>query len=514
MNNKLINRRDALKVFTSIGVSALTAKLLNRQLNLTPNLSDDHPNNFIIVLFDTLSARHMSLHGYQRKTTPNIDMFARSSNVYHRHYAPSNFTQSSTASILTGVHPWSHRSLEFFGPLLPEFNKANLFGALPPSFHNIGYTHNIHAMNILEQFRSEIQLLKPIEDLVLFRANDLEYIFENDKVMGEYATKRWLETYLAESYSLFLNPIFSTGASVIASNFNKQHRDLYPIGLSERDGYLFKIEDAIDWIIEITSKVSNPFLGYFHLLPPHETYRPRAEFLNMFAEDHFFLPEKPEHFFTEGVSEESQQTNCRLYDEYTAHVDSEFGRLIKKLEENGTLDNTYIILTSDHGQLFERGIHGHHQPVLYESVIHTPLVIHTPGQIEGTNIYSVTSAVDLVPTILHLAREPVGDNFEGQVLPGLGGEQGSQRVVFSTHARRNAKISPLNKVTFAAIQWPWKLIEYRGYDGLADFDELFDLENDPEELINLANEKPSIVSILKEELRKNQQRAEEKSLRT
>jgi arylsulfatase A-like enzyme len=285
------------------------------------------------------------------------------------------------------------------------------------------------------------------------------------------------------------------------------------MGLSQRDGYLFNLEDAIDWIIAVTAEALTPFFGYFHLLPPHEDYKPRADFFDLFANDGFALTQKPEHFFSARISQADQQANCQRYDEYIAYVDAELGRLTRELEARGILENTYLILTSDHGQLIERGMHGHLEPALYESVIHVPLIIRAPGQTQGMNSHSPTSSLDLVPTLLQLAGGQPDPGTEGRLLPLLGGTDDPDRVVLSMHARRNAKMAPLRTVTFAAVQWPFKLIHYRGYDGLDDYAELFDLEEDPDELNNLAQQNPSMVLRLKEELRIQQTNAEQVSLK-
>ena len=64
------------------------------------------------------------------------------------------------------------------------------------------------------------------------------------------------------------------------------------------------------------------------------------------------------------------------------------------------LDDTYVIVTSDHGEMFERGIRGHVTPTLYEPVIRVPLLIAKPGQREREDVYAPTSCVDLLPTLL------------------------------------------------------------------------------------------------------------------
>ncbi len=81
-----------------------------------------------------------------------------------------------------------------------------------------------------------------------------------------------------------------------------------------------------------------------------------------------------------------------------------------------------MIFSSDHGEMFERGTHGHSTPLLYEPVIRVPLLISSPGQLERKDIHTLTSNVDILPTLAHISGLPVPDWAEGEVLPGLGGE--------------------------------------------------------------------------------------------
>ena len=64
------------------------------------------------------------------------------------------------------------------------------------------------------------------------------------------------------------------------------------------------------------------------------------------------------------------------------YVDFEFNRLYTNLEQQGVLDNTLLIFTSDHGELFERNMMAHNDPYLFEPVVKVPLIIFEPGQTE------------------------------------------------------------------------------------------------------------------------------------
>lgn len=513
MKSKKIARRDFLKVLGASSLFYPASKLMN-YFNLDDRRTENaNQPNFLIILFDAFTAQHISLHGYKRNTTPNIDKFAKKSTVYHRHYSSSSHTKPSTSSLLTGVYPWSHRAFMYYTSMIEIYRQANLFSKMPAEYYNLTYTHNTFVTGILEEFRSDIDLMEPMEDLSLYNPNKFQNIFKNDAPMGFYASKRWRDDYIGPSASLFINPISSVINGLESNDVQKKNKDLYPLGLSDnQEGYLYKLEEAIDWIGESTRTIRSPFLSYFHLLPPHEAYKPRADFLGLFRNDGVRLTKKPPHFFTENQTQEQLEQQCQLYDEYIALVDSEFGRLYQQLEKSGVLDSAYLILTSDHGQGFERGIHGHGQPVLYETNIHIPLMIHAPGQDLGRDIFTPTSITDITPTIIHLASQKTPEWCEGKLLPALGGVEDSERVIFAVEAKSNYKLKPIAKATFSAIQGRYKLITYKGYEGFDKVDELYDLENDPEELRNLANEKSSIVAMLKEELQRNQTTAEKKSI--
>jgi arylsulfatase A-like enzyme len=210
-------------------------------------------------------------------------------------------------------------------------------------------------------------------------------------------------------------------------------------------------------------------------------------------EDGRVFPEKETHFFSENISHEKLQTLCRKYDEYLAYVDAEFGRLYDALERSGQLENTYLILTSDHGQMFERGIHGHVTPVLYEPLIDVPLIIAQPGQSKREDVYGLTSAVDILPTLLYLSGSSIPGWVDGQILPGIGEPAEPQRSVFALEAKDSSLRGALEQGTVAMIQDSYKLIHYFGYPGYEDVYELYDLQADPEELVNLHELMPEIV---------------------
>jgi arylsulfatase A-like enzyme len=258
----------------------------------------------------------------------------------------------------------------------------------------------------------------------------------------------------------------------------------------------FIIETAIDWAREQLVSLSSPFLFYFHLLPPHAPYGTRKKYFNAFLDD-LRWDTKPEHVFTNHHTPTKISNKRRQYDEFILYADAEFGRLYDRMEEQGILENSWVVFTSDHGEMFERGILYHVRPVLHQPVIRIPLLIHEPGQDSRRDIHSPTSAVDVLPTLLHGAGISIPDWIEGKVLPPFAQEE-ETRELFALEARQNAPLRPLEEATAMIVQWPYKLSAYWGYEALAGkkYYELYNLEEDPEELEELSTKAPEIFKEL------------------
>ena len=141
--------------------------------------------------------------------------------------------------------------------------------------------------------------------------------------------------------------------------------------------------------------------------------------------------------------------------------------------------------------MFERGIIGHSTPVLYESLIRIPLIIFEPGRTSRTDVYTQTSAIDVLPTLLHITGRPPKNWIEGIELPPFVQEYPKpNRRIFAIEASDNKKYIPFEKATISLIKDEYKLVYYLGYRkyGGAGSEkvELYSIANDPEELIDLS----------------------------
>jgi arylsulfatase A-like enzyme len=478
-----VTRRDFLKLASLLPLlrvdfpDLLSAPAASAGNSNTPNI--------LVLVFDTLSAKHMSLYGYDRATTPNLDRFAEKAVVYHNHYSSGNFTSPGTASMLTGVYPWTHRAFNLHGTVSPDFDSKNIFSLLPGHIHRVAYTHNLLVTSFLTQFQKNIDRFINTRELSLADEQFSDRLFPAD-----YNASFWSETMIfrgggSKPSSLFLSMMYKLSRLATKQDITRDYGSLFPRGVPNLNDIYFLMEDAIDWLMEQVVLLPQPYFAYIHLLPPHEPYTARRDFVDIF-QDGFKPIEKPESVYSEGHPARFLNQQRREYDEYLAYADAEFGRLLDFLYMSGAMDNTYLVITSDHGELFERGIRGHVTKTLYDPLIHVPLLISRPGQQQRQDVYAPTSCVDLVPTLLKITGGEIPEWCEGLPLPALGGnEKYPDRQIFAIEAKGNAKYAPITKATLVSIREGYKLHSYIGKKGEERKHEMFDLRADPDELVNL-----------------------------
>ena len=490
------NRRDFLRLAGVLPLSVAAPRWTRRLPAAAAG------QNIIIVVFDAFSAYDISLYGYERDTTPNLARLAQRAIVYHDHYAASNFTTSGTASLLTGTLPWTHRALAKNGKVSPEFADRTIFDAFS-DYYRIAYTHNEWAFTLLNEFGHQIDDLVPRQRLFLKTYSSLlGSLFGNDADIASVSWTRDVKLDEGYAYSLFLSHLYDVLPNPTIAHFQPG----FPRGLpTSGSDDAFLLEQAIDWVADALKGLSQPFLGYFHFLPPHSPYNPPLEYADRFKGDGYRPVDKPVDVFAiDGVIKYPFKFRTQ-YDEFILYLDREFGRFYDLLDKAGLLDNTWVILTSDHGEMFERGIVGHSANVLYEPLLRIPLMIFEPGRKTGMHIHTPTSTVDLLPTLAHVTGHPIPAWAEGTVLPPFAAEeQGSQRKLYALRATRNNPASPLHEASVALVDGRYKLHYYFGYSDLRlpDTIKLFDIQADPEELNNLFAREKEIGAALLSDLKK------------
>jgi arylsulfatase len=501
VSNRL-NRRDFLKLSSLLPLGFFLPPSVGR---IQPVAQGGIPErNIIVIVFDALSAYDLSFHGYARQTTPNLTRLAKRAIVYHNHFAGGNFTIPGTASLLTGVLPWSHRAINLGGDVDASYLDKSIFHAFRDRYR-IAYTHNVFANMLLTQFSTGLDEYIPRESFFLDTYDKIiSNLFRNDDDIATVSWTRNMQVHEdGSAYSLFFSHLYE--------NLQEQRlRNLEPgfprgIPLAGTVNH-FLLETAIDGIGRRLPDIPQPFLGYFHFLPPHHPYRTSNEFFNAFKGDGVKFIDKPTEILARRVKN-NQATTRREYDEYILYCDREFGKLYNSLEASGLLENSWLILTSDHGEMFERGIDGHGSDVLYQPVVRIPLVIFEPGRQAGMDIHEPTSAIDLLPTLMHFAGKEKAGWAEGNILPPFAA-QNSGRSVFAVQALENDPSAPLTQASIIQVKENYKLHYYFGYPELPGGEtiKLFDINTDPEEMTDLYASKNGIAAELLHEVKANLQR--------
>ena len=490
------SRRDFLKFASILAAGTLLPSSLSylKGDRATPNI--------IIILFDAMSARNLSLYGYPRTTTPFLSRFAERATVYHRHYSGGNFTTPGTACMLTGMFQWKHRAFSIGGLIKSDLAPTNPFTLLGDDYFRLMFAQNLYADRLVGQFATDVDRFLPMTS----------FSFRKDNLVPDKVGR---DRYLASvAFDDFLLPL-QTGipaSSVLGYIYKSinlrnilghENHPGYPRGVPEAENFFnYLNEDIYQGVLtEILNleQQAKPYFSYFHLFSPHAPYKPGKEFWKLFENDSFEPPHKPMHPYTPGFTDEDLLDKRLKYDQQIAHVDAEFGKVIEQMSAKGVLDHSYVIATSDHGEMFERGFFGHSGPLLYEPVVKIPLLIHSPGQQTRQDIHSYTSNIDLFPTLLSVANKDIPSNLDGRLLPGFGGVEDTERPLFSMNAIENSEFLPLTKAAISMHKGQYKLIAYLGYEAVDSPYELYDLENDPEELHNLAKTDLPVFPRMKDE---------------
>ena len=490
-----IDRRGFLKLLGAAAPGLLLPGTSLQYGRVNESRSGVTPNVIILVL-DALSATNMSVYGYPRATTPHLEAFAERATVYHSHYAGGNYTVPGVATLLTGTYPWSNRALNHSGGVRPGMLAQNVFRMVGNQYHRVAFPQAVWSNFIVSQFHEDIDELMPTSTFSEFDLLVADK-FPNDINMAFRALDDFTFHVTGVPTSLVFGAV-QHGLDYRGSTHLSS--DGYPRGLPHDVNYpiYFRLEKLFGGLASLLPNLPQPFFAYVHLFPPHAPYRPSRKFNGKFF-DEWWPVNKPVHRLSDGASYTKLTDARRYYDAYIASIDSELGIFLASLQASGALDSSYLMITSDHGEMFERGERAHNTALLYDPVVHVPLLVSTPGQDSRLDVRTPTNAVDILPTIAHVLGKPTPSWTEGTVLPGLGGVADAERTTFSVEATRNPAHSKLRKATVAMRKGSLKLIYYTGYEDDDAF-ELYDLEADPEEMQDLYPAGPAVVGKLQEEL--------------
>lgn len=291
---------------------------------------------------------------------------------------------------------------------------------------------------------------------------------------------------------------FFTGPYLLKKyGFNRGFQDYDDFGasLGEHEPIAEKVtEKVLAWL---DRNAERPFFVSVHFFDPHRAYSPPPPYDTIFQEreqaskDSADMQGAPDYY-------SSVQHLVNLYDGEIAYTDAQIERILDRLKSLGIFDDMLIIITADHGDEFlEHGMMSHSQS-LYQELIHVPLVVHFPRGLSqnlpsgARSDYPVTHE-DIFPTVLEAFGLLPPPDREGTSLFSVPSAPGS-----GCQRARIAHTIYFNYYKICIVTDNIKYIQTYNPDSRSE--ELYDLETDPGEKINLVNDRPEIAESMRREL--------------
>lgn len=421
--------------------------------------------NVLLIVLDTVRADHMSCYGYRRQTSPYIDAFAQTAKLYKNVLSPANWTAPGHASLFTGL-PASAHGTNWPDPFLPE-----QFEVLAGQLKSSGYQTAGLATN------------------------------------GLFVTPHF---GFSRGFEMFWNP--PRKAENVSSlllremGVNTDHFDSCSdtTAMHHRLGRWFDEE----------YQPHKPFFIFLNYMDPHYPYIPplSSPLFSKPASWHKWddLPHERlmEYTLTGANTLTPNDINdlVALYDEEIAYADRKVHELLEFFRVNGLDENTIIIITSDHGELWGEHHMLCHESTVYEPLVRVPLIVRFPDRL-GTGIETrLVQSHDVYPTILEICgvewRRRAAHNCRSL----LQQDRSEPRSAISELLA--PRMGVILQRTFPNIERyrivePVRALQVGDMKLILDVKgtaELYDLASDPLERNNLATEKQEVVRTLRTQL--------------
>ncbi|MBN2029141.1 sulfatase [bacterium] len=448
-----MKRREFLKK-SFLGLGAATSYTYLTGCQETP----EQPN-IIFLLTDDQRWDTMGCMGNPIVQTPNMDTLANQGVLFKNAFVTTAICGASRASILTGQYERCHGVIGF-GALSDEAN-ANTY---PLLLKNAGYIIGFIGKYGVEN--------PPIDRFDYWKATTGQPVYENWDENGNYKHHTRI---CCENTLEFLNMCTKNQPFCLSVSFKAPH-----------------VQDG-----DLRQFIYDPV--YKDLYKDIEIPMPRT------ADDKYFYDVFPE-FFTKNnearlrwdirfSTPEKFQESVKGYYRLITGVDVVIGEIRKELEKCELADNTIIILMGDNGfYLGEHGMAGKWYG--HEESIHVPLLIYDPRlpkSLRGQKREEMALNIDIAPTLLEIADMDIPETMQGESLvPVIMGKSPEWREEFFYEHHFEYQTIPKSE---GVVTRRYKYLRYIESEPL--FEELYDLNRDPHEEHNLAND-PEYQTILTE----------------
>lgn len=438
--------------------------------------TDRQRTNLILFIPDQLRYDALGCSGNEVAKTPHIDALAARGTRFSNAFGQHSVCGPSRASFLTGWYPHTngHRTLD---NLLRE-DEPNLLKILKEDGYHVahaGLRGDTFAQGVTASSTSRFGFIKRPE--MLF--SDCPWPKEDRRARSFYWGKR--------------------KSAEVVFDFDEAC-----------------IQTAEEWLAE---GLPEPFVLYVPLIFPHPPFEVEEPWFSLHdraqmpkpaplprGEMPRYMEQIRESYGTARMSEEDWSELIATYYGMVSRVDSQLGRLMNATEEAGVAERTATFFFTDHGEyLGDYGLVEKYSAGQHDCLLHNPLIIATPGGAKGNQVDAMVELIDIVPTLLELAEtEPVHSHFGRSLNPLLADPAKPHReAAFSEGGHL-----PDDVTMYEAAGFPYdKKHDISRQDRLADgkvttmrtrgwtyvrrqfeSDELYDRKNDPQQLVNLADE--------------------------
>ena len=475
--------------------------------------------NILFIMFDQLRWDYLSCYGHPHLHTPNIDSLASRGLRFDRAYIQSPLCGPSRMSTYTGRYVHSHGASWNNVPLkVGERTMGDYLRDAGMGCWLVGKTHMAADAEGMARLG-----LEP-DSVIGARVSECGFdVFERDDGMrpegpdglydegGALAYNDYLRTKGYEGdnpWHDFANSA-NDGDGNVLSGWFLENSDL-PANIDEPDSETpYLTRRGMDFI---TAQGDAPWCCHLSYIKPHWPYIVPAPYHAMYGPEHFLPPVRSDaerdagHPVFTGMMkapvctafsrDDVRDKVLRAYMGLIKQCDDQMGVLFDWLEAEGRMDDTMIVLTSDHGDYLGDHWLGE-KTFFHEAAVKVPLIIYDPSPeadaTRGTRTDALVESIDLLPTFLDVAggsSASVDHILEGRsLLPLLHGAQDTARrdhVVceFDYSMRPLADALGLDTAQariFMIADRKWKMIHFEG--GFRPM--LFDLEADPDELVDL-----------------------------
>lgn len=431
--------------------------------------------NIVLVVIDALRAKNLGCYGAAKGESPHIDRMAEKGVLFEKAFATWNTTDQSLTAIMSGLFPRSHGITNHGDKVTPENREtfaSRKVRLLASYLKESGYsTLAVDWMG--RWFRSGFDFYgytprralpkKIAYSLFSLPALHLRYMLANIGLLRIYGKKR-----PGSLRSLF------KGARDVFRTFRFTFE-------------LARIQDArvvTDLALELLKEYdSRPFFLFLHYWDTHSPYN------------------SPKKLTPAAANRSPGEALYAKYLGAVRYVDRELGRLVSRFQEEGILDDTLFIITSDHGEsLREHEIFFDHHG-LYDVTTHVPLILYGPRFLEqGKRDKNFVQHIDLVPTVMDLLGTPVEKGLlDGEsLLPRIsGGASRAADFVYMEESYVQRK-SAVRTATHKYIMAP-DGVGHCNYCQIVHGgpEELYDLRADPEENMNIAESEPELRTAMR-----------------